>query len=163
MRALSLWQPWASLMALGAKRIETRSWWTRRRGDVVICAAKNWNRTVRDTIASPVFASELRRAGLTEDDLRGVCGHALCVVELRTCARIDNNSVTAPFILINGKDSYEVFQTPHELEFGDYSHGRFAWLTDNLRVLRKPVPIIGKQGLWKLSAAEEKAVREVMP
>ena len=26
MKAISLWQPWASAIALGAKRIETRSW-----------------------------------------------------------------------------------------------------------------------------------------
>ncbi len=26
MKALPLWQPWATLVALGAKRIETRSW-----------------------------------------------------------------------------------------------------------------------------------------
>lgn len=28
LRILSLWQPWASAIAAGIKRIETRSWWT---------------------------------------------------------------------------------------------------------------------------------------
>lgn len=28
MKLLSLWEPWATLMAIGAKRIETRSWQT---------------------------------------------------------------------------------------------------------------------------------------
>lgn len=28
MRALSLWQPWASAIAAGAKKIETRGWST---------------------------------------------------------------------------------------------------------------------------------------
>ncbi len=36
MKALTLTQPWASLMALGVKRIETRSWYTSYRGEVVI-------------------------------------------------------------------------------------------------------------------------------
>ncbi|MBW3663539.1 MAG: hypothetical protein KY469_10605 [Actinobacteria bacterium] len=40
MRGLSLWQPRASLMPLGVKRIETRSWSTSYRGPVVIHAAK---------------------------------------------------------------------------------------------------------------------------
>lgn len=40
MKALSLWQPWASLMALGVKQNETRSWPTSHRGDLLICAAK---------------------------------------------------------------------------------------------------------------------------
>ena len=42
MRALSLWQPWASGIALGAKRIETRSWSTPYRVPIAIHAAKKW-------------------------------------------------------------------------------------------------------------------------
>lgn len=40
MKALTLWQPWASLIALGIKRIETRSWSTNYRGPLAIHAAK---------------------------------------------------------------------------------------------------------------------------
>lgn len=40
MKALSLWQPWASLVAIGAKTIETRSWSTSYRGPLAIHAAK---------------------------------------------------------------------------------------------------------------------------
>lgn len=32
MKAISLWQPWASAIAVGAKRVETRSWATKYRG-----------------------------------------------------------------------------------------------------------------------------------
>ena len=39
MKALTLWQPWASLVALGHKRIETRCWSTKYRGDLAIHAA----------------------------------------------------------------------------------------------------------------------------
>lgn len=39
-KALSLWQPWASLIALGVKTIETRSWSTKYRGPLAIHAAK---------------------------------------------------------------------------------------------------------------------------
>jgi hypothetical protein len=42
MRAISLWQPWASLIPLGAKKIETRSWSTKYRGPLLIHAAKRW-------------------------------------------------------------------------------------------------------------------------
>lgn len=45
--ALSLWQPWASLVALGAKTIETRSWSTKYRGPLLIHAARRepeWGR-----------------------------------------------------------------------------------------------------------------------
>lgn len=43
MKAISLWQPWASLVAVGAKKIETRSWATKYRGSLAIHATKKWN------------------------------------------------------------------------------------------------------------------------
>ncbi len=39
MKAITLWQPWASLIAIGAKKIETRSWATKYRGPLAIHAA----------------------------------------------------------------------------------------------------------------------------
>lgn len=39
MPVLTLWQPWASLIALGAKTIETRGWSTSHRGRIAIHAA----------------------------------------------------------------------------------------------------------------------------
>lgn len=41
MRAISLWEPWASLIRTGAKTFETRSWETKYRGLLLICAAKS--------------------------------------------------------------------------------------------------------------------------
>lgn len=42
MKALSLTQPWATLVAIGAKKIETRSWSTSYRGPVAIHASKGY-------------------------------------------------------------------------------------------------------------------------
>ncbi len=39
MKALTVMQPWATLVALGAKRIETRSWSTSYRGPLAIHAS----------------------------------------------------------------------------------------------------------------------------
>jgi hypothetical protein len=47
MKALTLTQPWASLVAIGAKRIETRSWSTKYRGPIAIHAAKDMPRSAR--------------------------------------------------------------------------------------------------------------------
>lgn len=52
-RCLSLWQPWASLVAIGAKFIETRSWYTHVRGELFIHAA-----------ASSIGIQQLRDADL---------------------------------------------------------------------------------------------------
>jgi len=40
MKAISLKQPWASWIAQGRKTIETRRWYTRHRGPLLICASK---------------------------------------------------------------------------------------------------------------------------
>jgi hypothetical protein len=41
MKAISLKQPWANLVASGKKTIETRKWTTKYRGDLVICSSQN--------------------------------------------------------------------------------------------------------------------------
>lgn len=41
MKAISLKQPWANLVASGKKTIETRKWSTKYRGDLVICSSQN--------------------------------------------------------------------------------------------------------------------------
>lgn len=47
MKAITLTQPWATLVAIGAKRIETRSWATRYRGPLAIHAAKGIERGLK--------------------------------------------------------------------------------------------------------------------
>ncbi|MEK6675589.1 MAG: ASCH domain-containing protein [Planctomycetota bacterium] len=61
MKALSLHQPWASLIATGKKTIETRRYQTKYRGPVLICSTK-----------APKFAAHL-------------CGYALAVAEIVEC------------------------------------------------------------------------------
>src|SRR3990167_3828953 len=47
MKAITLTQPWATLVALGHKRIETRSWTTSYRGPLAIHAAKGFPMTAQ--------------------------------------------------------------------------------------------------------------------
>ncbi len=42
MRCITLTQPWATLVAIGAKTIETRSWGTKYRGELAVHAAKGF-------------------------------------------------------------------------------------------------------------------------
>jgi hypothetical protein len=39
--------------------------------------------------------------------------------------------------------------TTAEIEFGDYSDGRYAWLTEYVRPIDHPVPVKGSIGLWE--------------
>jgi hypothetical protein len=67
MKALSIKQPWASLIASGRKTIELRTWQTHYRGPLIVCSS-----------GSP------RRGTPFEIGPRGV---ALCVVELESIER----------------------------------------------------------------------------
>jgi hypothetical protein len=129
-RILTLTQPWATLMALGLKTIETRSWGTAYRGDVAIHAAKGWDKTAE------AFANKLHFDGVIEDDLP--FGQVLCVVNL-----LDTHLTEYRMVWPSEWRTQSIV----EQLYGDYSAGRWAWTTDNLRVLTEPLPWKGAQGL----------------
>ncbi|TWH45918.1 ASCH domain-containing protein [Sporomusa sp. KB1] len=59
MKALTILQPWASLIAYGAKRIETRNWVTKYRGPIAIHAGKGWTMDRREITYREPFHSAL--------------------------------------------------------------------------------------------------------
>jgi hypothetical protein len=132
LRALSLWQPWASAMASGVKRNETRSWPTAYRGDLVVCSSK------RRPSPEEVGEDETYEAAMALP-----YGYALCVVELYDCMPTD---------LFHGATPLRISRS--EADLGDYTPGRFAWLTRRLRRLREPVPVVGRQGIFALTELE---------
>ena len=144
MKALTLTQPWASLMATinpGTERpwktIETRSWPTSYRGEIVIHAAKGMPRWAKDICNEPWFAKAV--AGVGADNLPRSVG--VCVVRVVGCVRTDEMH-KAEFILGRKPDVSEII-------FGDYSAGRYAWLTEFVRVLDPAsAPVRGALSLW---------------
>lgn len=140
-KCLSLWQPYASLIALGAKRIETRSWATSYRGPLAIQAAKTNEgfeycgvfRSKTEFVFHEPFRSVLRPHFATLGDLPR--GAIVAVVELVDC-----------------KPSEELVSdlTAQERAFGDYSLNRFGWVLDNILALPAPVPQRGAQGLFNV-------------
>lgn len=65
-RGLSLTQPWATLVAIDAKKVETRSWGTRYRGRVAIHAAKGFPTYAQDICRGHVGrqADAIRAGGI---------------------------------------------------------------------------------------------------
>ncbi len=59
MKALTLTQPWATLVAIGAKCIETRSWRTSYRGPLAIHAAKGFPKAAWNLCLGQPFKSAL--------------------------------------------------------------------------------------------------------
>lgn len=130
MKAISLWQPYASLIAAGVKHYETRSWPTTYRGPLAIHAAKRPPRA--DELAAVDDA--MRAAGLTIVDLP--FGAIVCAVRL---------------IRLHRTEDIRDRLTPLELSVGNYADGRFAWELQLVKLPPAPIPAVGRQGLfeWK--------------
>ena len=76
MKSLSLWQPWASLVALGIKTIETRSWETRYRGEIAIHAAKQWTAEQKQITRDLHLYRHLRDAGWKRGEIPFWCSNS---------------------------------------------------------------------------------------
>ena len=126
MKAISLWQPWASGIQLKLKTWETRSWATQYRGDLAIHAAKVFGPDERE-----FWQEEYALGRLPQHPPLGC---VLCVVTLVDCLPTETARE-----LINRE----------EMRWGDYYEGRFAWKLENLRVLVAPIPAKGMQGFWE--------------
>lgn len=112
MRAISLWQPWATLWLLSdpdEKLFETRHWYTGYRGPLLVHASKKLDSENRGFIHSSGFEAVLERHGLTLGDLS--FGAIIGRVELVSCRRMD--SMPPP--------SYG------EEMWGNWTPERFAW------------------------------------
>ena len=148
MKALSLWEPWASLFRVGAKMHETRGWWTSYRGPLLICASKriigcgDWLNSAEYLEALDPLCRDDSRT-ITNEDLVPTLGHALCLVDLVDCVATQNLPRPIP-----------------DFHFGDFSRGRYAFVTANTRELIDPIPITGRQGLFNVSADVERRVNE---
>lgn len=141
MNGLSLWQPWASLIAWGKKRVETRSWATQYCGDLAIHAAKRWTRDVAELCLAEPFRSLLCRDIAHPAELPR--GAVVAVVRLIGCRRTE--------------DVVHQLQAD-ELDLGNYEAGRFAWFLTDVRPLVEPYPLRGAQGVFPISAADATAI-----
>lgn len=142
MNAISLWQPWASLMALGVKKVETRGWYMRHRGRLAIAATARWDGRVHAWLGQGDEQAALIRRLLAEHgyaDWRDLpLGAVLCTVEVLDCR---------PTEVLRDELS-EI-----ELALGDYRAGRFGIITTNLLELPEPIRCRGQQGLWDWAPA----------
>ncbi len=199
MKALSLWQPWASLIALGVKTIETRSWATNYRGPLAIHAGlrrpemmhlpplrgrdEAHNRTtwlVCDTITDPAHQrphrtdipdrvpkrSQSPTLFFPHDGTYPLSSTGFpptLVLPLgavvATCTLVECELIGDADTLRNVRrdpDGLYLYDGPSHRKnisdqdpFGDFRHGRWAWLLADIEPLAEPVPVRGHQGLWE--------------
>lgn len=152
MKAITIWQPWASLLACGAKKYETRSWATKYRGPIAIHAAR------KDPCKLPI--EEALEKATWEEINAGRCprwcdmpwGRIIATAELVNVWRIIRNpgqDFAEGAHKIGAEDQQGNYIIPSEMElaFGDWTPGRYAWEFSDMKMI-SPVPVSGKQGLW---------------
>jgi hypothetical protein len=165
-RGVTLTQPWATLVAIGAKRIETRSWQTAYRGLVAIHAGQGLKpvggkRGLYELCDTEPFRAVLRRwnstiggAFHTIDNVHRQRGAIIAVARLVDCRKTQLLEGVTVF-----EGGHEWRLTDQERAFGDYTPGRYAWLLADVQPLAVPVPCRGALGLWTVPEAVKEAVR----
>jgi hypothetical protein len=164
MKAITVWQPWASLVAIGAKKYETRSWATSYRGPIAIHAATKKPHLV----AYPPVDVAIRSAEVLgfPADIRTVdalCslprGCVIAIAELVECWKIVDRYYTvypkvgdARCIEASGKTGNV---EGDEILFGNWTPGRYAWQLENVHQLVTPIEVKGHQRLWNWQPPEE--------
>lgn len=148
MKAITLWQPWATAVARGSKRMETRSWRTSYKGPLAIHAAKrcdkdelvfyrsHWNWCgalgLAMAVAKPLW-EELP------------FGAIVAVATLKFCIQTDRLTLGDLDQKRQVRDGYEWC----ERQLGDYTLGRWAWVLEDVTQI-EPIPWKGRQGLFEI-------------
>lgn len=163
MITISLWQPWASAIALGLKTYETRSWAAEcpLGSRIAIHGAKRDTPETRtqwmDYVKRPAKpgwladhctqAREVFAAGGILDWCDMPLGFVVCTAELvavhPTAALVERGAVS-----------------PLEALWGDYRPGRYAWELRNVERLATPAPAKGWQNFftWDPATNETKGL-----
>ena len=125
MKALTIREPFASLVTYNLKCYETRSWPTKYRGPILIHAG-------------------LAKVNLKDERLKKLTnslpksnnpGHILCQATLKDC------------ILMTSDFIDKVKQNEKEYLAGHYEVGRYAWLLTDIKLI-EPISYKGALGLW---------------
>lgn len=160
MKALTLHQPWASLIAFEVKTIETRSWSTKYRGPLAIHAGLS---QIGAGECSECWDALRAEVGWTETPLGAVVATCTLVDVVPTDSMADLTRITGgefPCIDLRDTDWMDehepmcdyggrTWDLAANRPYGDFTSGRFAWLLADIVPLDPPVPAKGRQGLWE--------------
>lgn len=140
MKAITLTQPWATLVAIGAKTIETRSWATSHRGPLAIHAAAGLGpiggkREFRRLISRPEFVAALP--------------DHLSLYDFPFGAIVAVASLEDVILTEQAVERFQLAGTP-ERAFGNFAAGRYAWVLRGAEQLAEPLRCTGRQRLWNV-------------
>lgn len=153
MKVISLLQPWATLVVIGAKLYETRSWKTEHNEEILIHASKKMTKAQKALCKTEPFKSAL--AGIDELPLGKIIG----MVEIDSVHPTEEaGPIMYEDIRLYPQNTKGMKQTEiddiwglaadRETAFGDYSPGRFMWKLENPVAFTHHYPINGQLSIW---------------
>ena len=147
---ITLWQPWASLVAFRLKRYETRSWSTSYLGKIFIHAA------ARKVDKGALLELVRQDVDIPEGfEIRLGCVIACAdLVAVKLMVSDAEYELALPVYrdgMIRISD-----QTKQELATGYWKPGRFAWQLNNVQRIDPPIFIKGHQKLWHSEYVNDK-------
>lgn len=150
MRAFSLLEPWATLVVMGLKPVETRG---QRNGPEIretfaVHASKG---KVDPVLAQQVIADAGERYSLFPSAPGCIVGIATCL-DIVTANGEGIPDVWARDICKHVGDAARI------AALGDFSPGRALYLLGNPQKLHTPVPARGALGMWNVAPQDEIAV-----
>ena len=123
MKALTLKQPWATLVSEGIKEYEFRSWKTNYRGKVLIHAGAG------------IDKKEMER--FKDLNLKYPSKRIIAEVEIEDCLELDDK--------LNQKIISE-----NNIAYGSKIRTGYAWKLKNVKKIKSNREINGKLGLWNI-------------
>ena len=140
MKALSLWQPWASAITAGYKTVETRHWKTHYRGPILIHAAKTKTGLKDYEFMLHDFLTNERFNGI--EFFRGMdIVRALPLGTIVAVAKLVDVATILPDLTKR--------LSVQEKAWGNYDNLRYAWILEDVEPLA-PIPYRGRQGLFEI-------------
>lgn len=135
-KALSLWQPHADLIALGHKTIETRTWPCRYRGSLLICASKRTSDNA-DKIDYAVAMLQLprmleREQPILPPDYQPRYGVAVAIAKMVDCQQLTSSPEHVYHSCVGSPS------------------GRYGYFLEEVMAIDRPFPVTGRQGIFEV-------------
>lgn len=149
MHAITLYQPWATLLILGVKRFETRCWTTKIRGEIAIHAAQNQKHLNKllDEFRSSNQIATLHPWARNIAEVLMENKHLISGADLKSFFPTGCVLGTAEIAHIYAEQPPALSE--RERLLGEYGVGRFAWEMTNIVRLPTPIAATGRQRLWR--------------
>lgn len=142
MKALTISQPYASMIADGWKWVENRRWPTGYRGPLAIHAGKGTQYLDRDELAQWPTGSVLAVGNL----VACVHRHAIVLRDPLACDQL-----------------LEAGVSPESFLHHKHTEGPWCWVLMEVHKLAEPYPCRGQQGLWDVELPKERRKEETTP